>query len=188
MINNKAIKLTKQKIRSKMLLKLKSQKEETQNKKSKTIKERLLRLRIFKKAKTVMFYIAFSGEVKTEEMIRLAKKMGKIVCVPVMKKNGISMRPALMKKDAKLVKGPYGVMQPAIEEIINLKDLDLVVVPGLAFDKKGTRLGRGKGCYDRFLGKIPKHTNTVALAYNFQILPSVPAATRDINVKKVLFA
>lgn len=84
--------------------------------------------------------------------------------------------------------GPYGVSEPAIKRFINLKDLDLVVVPGLAFDKKGNRLGRGKGCYDFFLKKLSKKTISIGLAFNFQILPTLPTTKRDISVDKVLFA
>jgi 5-formyltetrahydrofolate cyclo-ligase len=61
-------------------------------------------------------------------------------------------------------------------------------VPGLAFDKKGNRLGRGKGCYDRFLKRLPKKIPTIGLAFDFQILPKIPAKTHDISVNKVIFA
>ncbi len=188
MIRNKDTGLTKQQIRSRMLLKLKIQNETDQNRKSKAIKNKLFRTSVFRRAKTVMFYIAFGGEVKTEEMIELAKKIGKIVCVPVMKRDRISIRPALMGDCAKLVRAPYGVMQPAIKKAVNLQDVDLVIVPGLAFDKKGNRLGRGKGCYDRFMKEIPKRTDTIGLAYGFQILSSFPTAIHDVSVKKILFA
>ncbi|MCX5706588.1 MAG: 5-formyltetrahydrofolate cyclo-ligase, partial [Candidatus Omnitrophica bacterium] len=60
--------------------------------------------------------------------------------------------------------------------------------PGLAFDKKGNRLGRGKGYYDRFLKKIPKDTPSIGLAFDLQILPSVPTSSHDVSVSKVLFA
>ena len=71
--------LTKAQIRSKILLKLKTQKEEDRSRKSKLIGSKLLRNKVFRKAKIVMFYIAFGGEVNTEEMIREAKKIGKLI-------------------------------------------------------------------------------------------------------------
>jgi 5-formyltetrahydrofolate cyclo-ligase len=58
----------------------------------------------------------------------------------------------------------------------------------LAFDKKGNRLGRGKGYFDRFLRKIPEDIPSIGLAFDFQILPEVPAAEHDVGVKKVIFA
>ena len=83
--------LTKAQIRSKILLKLKTQKEEYRNQKSKVIKDKLLRNKVFRKAKIVMFYIAFGGEVDTEEMIKEAKKAGKLICVPICKKDRETM-------------------------------------------------------------------------------------------------
>ncbi|MCK9571831.1 MAG: 5-formyltetrahydrofolate cyclo-ligase [Candidatus Omnitrophica bacterium] len=180
--------LTKAQIRSKILLKLKTHKEEYRNQKSKIIKDKLLRNRVFKKAKIVMFYIAFGGEVDTEEMIKEAKKAGKIICVPICKKDRDSMQPAILDEHAKLIKGLYGVFEPATRQVVCEKDLDLVIVPGLAFDKKGRRLGRGKGFYDRFLSLLPKDTPSIGLAFDFQILPSVPTTPKDINVQAVIFS
>jgi len=180
--------LTKTKIRSKILNRLKTHKEEDRDKKSRLVKKRLFRTSIFKKAKVIMFYIALSGEVKTEEMIEAAKKLGKTVAVPICEHDRIIIRPCILTHRAKLRKGPYGICEPAVKSFIDIKDLDLVIVPGLAFDKKGNRLGRGRGCYDHFLQRLPKDTPAIGLAYDFQILPSVPATATDIKVNKVIFA
>lgn len=180
--------LTKQQIRSKILLKLKTQKEEDQERKSRLIKRKLLRTKDFIKAKKVMFYIAFRGEVDTTEMIKEARDSGKIVTVPVCEKNRVAIRPCMLDMHARLVKGPYGVREPAEKKCMHWKDLDLVIVPGVAFDKKGRRLGRGKGFYDRLLDKLPKKTSTIGLAFDFQILPRIPAAEHDVNVRHILFA
>ena len=106
--------LTKAQIRSKILLKLKTQKEEYRNQKSKIIKDKLLRNKVFKKAKIVMFYIAFGGEVDTEEMIKEAKKAGKLICVPICKKDRETMQPAILDEHAKLIKGLYGVLEVSL--------------------------------------------------------------------------
>lgn len=179
--------LTKKQIRSKILLELKTQKEEKRDLRSKIIQKKLFRTGVFKKAKTVMFYVSFDGEVNTQEMIKEGLKLGKIVAVPVCAKDK-SIRPCRLEKGMRLVRGLYGVKEPAIKRFINLEKLDLVVVPGVAFDKKGRRLGRGKGCYDCFLNQLPKGTPSIGLAFDFQILPSIPAAKRDVSVKRVLFA
>ena len=180
--------LTKEEIRSKILLKLSKQKEEDRSIKSCLIKEKLFKQSVFKKAKRVMFYIAMKGEVETKEMIEAAKRLGKIIAVPVCIENRRSLRPALFNSFSHMKKGPYGVSEPAVSRFIALKDLDLVIAPGLAFDKKGNRLGRGKGYYDRFLSKIPKDTPSIGLAFRLQILPAVPVNSSDVSVKKVLFA
>jgi 5-formyltetrahydrofolate cyclo-ligase len=180
--------LTKEQIRSKILGKLKTQKEEDRDRKSKIIKKKLFRTSVFKKAKRVMFYIAFDGEVDTEDMIKAARRSGKIIAVPVCKKQRITIRPCRFPDKAKLKKGAYGICEPAVKKYIKLEDLDLVIVPGLAFDKKGSRLGRGKGCYDAFLKKLPEDTASIGLAFDFQILPSLPATATDVSVDRLIFA
>lgn len=195
--------LTKKQIRSKILARLKTQKEEDRNRKSKFIKDKLFRAPVFKKAKTVMFYISFDGEVNTGEMIKEAHRLGKIVAVPVCKGNRITIRPflnrfrkaypcgirpCLLRNKAKVTKGPYGICEPAVKKYIKLEDLDLVIVPGIAFDKEGNRLGRGKGCYDYFLKRVAGDTASIGLAFDFQILPSLPATTTDVKIGKVIFA
>ena len=181
------IKLTKQKIRNTILMKLKTQKEENRNKKSCFIKMKLFRNRVFKKAKTVMFYMSFGGEVDTVDMIIAAQKIGKTVVVPVCGRNR-KMSPCVLSCKGTLLKGPYGIREPAFKKPVSLKSLDLVIVPGLAFDKKGRRLGRGKGYYDRFLPKIPSHCGAIGLAYDFQILPFIPTTQYDVEVHEVIFA
>jgi len=180
--------LTKAQIRSKILKRLKTQKEEDRNRKSKLIQDKLLRNKVFKKAKTVMFYIAFGGEVNTEEMIREAIKLGKLICVPIFRKDKEIMQPAMFVDHTKLKKGPYGVWEPVSETLVDPEDLDLIVVPGLAFDKKGNRLGRGKGCYDRFLAALSDSTPSIGLAFDFQVLPLIPTTSNDVSIKKIVFS
>jgi len=180
--------LTKEEIRSKILLRLKTQKEDTRRRKSRIIKKKLLKTKVFKEAKIIMFYIAFNGEVDTEEMIKEARLLNKIIAVPVCKKNRITIRPCVLDNNAPLKKGPYGVCEPAVKKSISLKNIDLVIVPGVAFDKKGNRLGRGKGCYDRFLNMLPTDTPSIGLAFDFQIIPSLPSQKHDVSVDKLIFA
>jgi 5-formyltetrahydrofolate cyclo-ligase len=184
---NKVEALTKKQIRSKILLILKTQKEADRDRKSKIIKDKLFRTLVFKKAKTLMFYISFDGEVNTQEMIKEAQKIGKTVTVPVCKSDRI-IRPCILQHKAKLKKGLYGICEPAIKRFINVEYLDLVVAPGVAFDKKGNRLGRGKGCYDNLLKKLSRKATSIGLAFDFQILPFVPATITDTAVDRVIFA
>lgn len=179
--------LTKRQIRSKILLRLKRQKEEERERKSKIIKEKLFRTRVFRNAKIVMFYVSFDGEVKTQGMIKEAQKLGKIIAVPVCQKNRM-IKPCLLQEEAALVRGPYGIWEPAGKKCLGIPDIDLVIVPGLAFDKRGSRLGRGKGYYDRFLKGLRKKTESIGLAFGFQILPNIPTTKQDVGVNKVIFA
>ncbi|MFA4843189.1 MAG: 5-formyltetrahydrofolate cyclo-ligase [Candidatus Omnitrophota bacterium] len=180
-----SIKLTKKRIRSKMLLKLKIQKEEGRNRKSRLIQKKLFRTIEFRKAKNIMFYVSFDGEVKTQGMIKEAIRLGKTIAVPVCTKNRM-LEACLLEVGAKLVRGPYGTWEPASQRCLNSKTIDLVVVPGLAFDKRGNRLGRGRGYYDRFLGKLKAKSASVGLAFDFQILPAVPATKKDVAVQRVI--
>jgi 5-formyltetrahydrofolate cyclo-ligase len=185
---SKDIELTKQQIRSKILIRLKTQKEEDRDRKSKAIKRKLFSSQGFKQAKRVMFYISFDGEVETREMIKAAHKLGKIVAAPVCLKNRMILRPAVFTDRLKLIKGPYGICEPATKGFVAVSSIDLVVVPGVAFDKRGNRLGRGKGYYDRFLKTLSRKTASVGLAFDFQILPSLPTTTTDVRVDKIIFA
>lgn len=182
----KSVLLTKREIRSKILVKLKTQKEEERKRKSKLIKEKLFRTQEFIKAETVMFYIAFGGEVETEEIMKEALKLGKIIAVPVCREKR-TLKPCLWDEHTRLEKGPYGIGQPASKKTIDLKDIDLVVVPGVAFDEDGNRLGRGKGYYDRFLKRLSKDTVSLGLAFDFQILPKLPTTKTDVRVNRVVF-
>ncbi|MCX7661480.1 MAG: 5-formyltetrahydrofolate cyclo-ligase [Candidatus Omnitrophica bacterium] len=181
--------LTKQRIRSKILFLLKRQSRRLRRIKSKKIKEKLFSLISFKKAKRIMFFISLDGEVETTEMIKDLQDK-KLVYVPVLDKKR-KIKPCFLPRNAKLKKGLYGVTEPVRKQYISLKNLDFVVVPGVAFDKRGNRLGRGKGCYDEFLRRLKKIKPSipiVGIAFDFQILPTIPTGPKDIKVKKVLFA
>ncbi len=177
--------LTKEQIRSKILLRLKKHKEDDRSKKSKIIEDKLFKTGVFKKAEKVMFYISFGGEVDTHNMIRRAQSLGKIIAVPVCKKDRV-MRPCVLKKRAGFKKGLYGIWEPAIKRFLDLRHLDLVIVPGVAFDKEGRRLGRGRGYYDCFLSELPRETPSIGLAFDFQILPSIPYTATDIKIHRVI--
>jgi 5-formyltetrahydrofolate cyclo-ligase len=120
-------------------------------------------------------------------MIKGAQRLGKKVVVPVCTGNR-KIEPCLFKQGGAMRHGPYGILEPVQKKPVALEDLDLVIVPGLAFDKTGRRLGRGKGYYDCFLAAVPHGCRSIGLAYDFQILRSIPTADHDVNVHKVIFA
>lgn len=180
--------LTKKQIRSTILLRLKTQEEKERIRKSKKIREKLFKLDEFKKAKRIMFYISCGGEVNTKEMIRKAIKQGKIIAVPVCNRRRKTISPYRIGLKTRLKKGLYGILEPQRKWCIPKEAIDLVVVPAVAFDIQGNRLGRGKGYYDHFLKSIYKTTPCIGLAFDFQILPSLPATKRDVKIDKVIFA
>ena len=185
---NKIEWLTKRTLRSKIKNRLKKQKEEERQKKSSIIKRKLFRLPEFKNAKRIMFYMSDAKEVDTREMIVETMKKGKIVSVPVCDINRRKIIPCKLTAKDKFQTGPYGIKEPCIKRALTMKDIDLVIVPGIAFDVTGNRLGRGGGYYDSFLGGFNRRVFSVGLAFKFQILPSIPTTNLDIAVDKVLFA
>lgn len=182
----------KKKLRESLLGKLREHKEDTRLKKSLKIASKLFLLKEFVQAKTVLFYLSFDGEVDTVRMIKETIKQGKKVAVPVIKHKEKEIVPSLLKDfDTELKTGPYGIRHPKEEYIrpVPLKSIDLVVVPGLAFDEAGNRLGRGMGYYDRLLNRLPKDVATIGLAFDFQIVSNFPPLeSHDFCVSKVLFA
>ncbi len=186
------IKKMKRRLRERLLKKLRNHKEEIRLKKSSKIARKLFLQKEFIKAKTVLFYLSFDGEVDTVRMIKSSIEKGKKVAVPVIRKDRKTIIPSLIKDlERELKTGPYGVYHPKDEFIrpIPLEAIDLVIVPGLAFDEAGNRLGRGHGYYDRFLSCLPKDTPTVGLAFDFQVIRDFPPLEpHDFSVTKVLFA
>ena len=152
---------------------------------SSQIEKKVFGLSRFKKAETVMFYVTHRSEVDTSEMIRRSLRIGKNVVVPKVEpaKKGkmLAVRITCLEKD--LERGIYGVFEPKLErcEVLERKSIDLILVPGLAFDVKGFRVGYGKGYYDRWLKSFsPK--KRIGLAFDFQLLKSVPKTRRDVRV------
>lgn len=182
----------KRKIRQELLRKLKAHKEEDRRKKSSTIAKKLFFLKEFVQAKTVLFYLSLDGEVDTVRMIKDAIKQGKRVALPVVRKEKREMFASLVGDiDAEMAPGPHGTRHPKEECIcpVSPESIDLVVVPGLAFDEAGNRLGRGMGYYDRFLSCLPDHVPTVGLAFDFQIIKDFPPLEpHDLCVTTVLSA
>lgn len=141
----------------------------------------------FQNAVTVLFYSAFSGEVETFEMIKRAQKLGKRIGLPKVIQEKNIMYPTLAGDlNADLEDGPYGIKQTKESKVLSFKDIDMIIVPGVAFDKKKNRLGRGGGYYDRFLKDRPANIPTVGLAFDFQIVDNLPIDKHDVPVDHVL--
>ncbi|MFC1704208.1 5-formyltetrahydrofolate cyclo-ligase [Candidatus Omnitrophota bacterium] len=188
----KTVRTKKTELRRSILTTLKSQKEVHRTRKSKVIQEKLFSCLEFKNAKTILFYASFNGEVDTIPMIRKAKHIGKKIALPVIQERTRTIIPSLVTRwRGALARNSYGIPEPKKEYLhpISKKDIDLVIVPGVAFDTKGNRLGRGKGYYDAFLKSLPRHIPTISLAFHCQIVPRLPHRQGfDIPVDKVVYA
>jgi 5-formyltetrahydrofolate cyclo-ligase len=166
----------KRELRKKLLGMLLSLTKEEIKRRSGNVKDILSNLQIYRDAKTVMAFFPLKGEVDLLGMIRMALGI-KRFCFPVMDAAIGKLRVfQVTDLERDFLPGPYGVMQPDVNRMmeVDVKDIDLVIVPGLAFDRKKNRLGRGRGFYDRFLRDLSPSVRTVGAGFDFQILESLP--------------
>jgi 5-formyltetrahydrofolate cyclo-ligase len=154
------------------------------DKTSNEITQNLLRLRHFRNALTVVLYFPIKNEVRTESIFRGAKELRKEIYFPCIEGSHLEFRKVSDLNE--LESGSFGIPEPRRDSAkVDIMDIDLVVIPGIAFDRFGRRLGYGGGYYDRALFEIDKKRR-VGLAYNFQILDSIPIETGDEEVGLVI--
>ena len=176
-------------IRERILTLLRKQKEADKLQKSLIILKKLFALEAFDNAKTVLFYASFDGEVETFEMMAQAKKMKKSVALPIILMREEKIIPVLIDNFVEEIEiGPYGIQQPRYDhdKMLNIQGIDAVIIPGVAYDKKKYRLGRGKGFYDRFLNDLSKETPTIGLGFDFQVIDDIPHEEHDVPVDYVI--
>ncbi len=140
---------------------------------------------VYQKAKTVYGYLPYNQEVRTVPILEQALRDGKRVAVP--KIYGDTMRFLYLDDLSQVEKNPMGIPEPVADTPVAEDKTALVLMPGVAFTKKGDRIGYGGGFYDRFLAEEPNHP-TLALCYDFQIVESLPTEEFDIPVDTVLWA
>lgn len=134
------------------------------------------------KANTVFLYHALTDEVDTTMLIDAAMHEGKTVLLPVI--DGDDLR--LKIHTGATQTGSYSIQEPIGEEFTCYKEIALAIVPGMAFDKKGNRLGRGRGFYDRTLPKLAE-AYKIGLCFPFQFLESIPSEAYDIKMDAILY-
>lgn len=141
--------------------------------------------RAYQNAKTIYGYLPYNQEVRTVPMLERALKDGKKVAVP--KVYGDEMKFLYLDDLNAVAKGYAGIPEPIADEPVAQDETALVLMPGLAFDPQGHRIGYGGGFYDKFLAAEPNHP-TLALCYEFQMLPKLDVEDHDIPVDTVLWA
>ncbi len=149
------------------------------------IESRLFGLPEFQGAGVVMFFASFQSEVDTHHMIRRALAEGKRVVLPKVKGKGLELF-EIANFDRDVSPGAWGIPEPDGSGVrrADLKDIGLIIVPGAAFDQQGNRIGYGAGFYDKLLASY--HGMTVAVAFDLQVLPAVPAEPHDVPVTKIV--
>jgi len=155
---------------------------------SNVIFSKIVKLPVYEKAETVMFYLSYGSEVVTDAMIASAIEDGKTVVVPAIANPGDGKMEAVkIARIEEAYQSVYGIRQPEInaEDLVNKDDIDLIFVPGIAFDEKGFRTGYGKGYFDRWLKGVPLE-KTIGIAYDFQVTDKLPAGKYDLPVGMIV--
>jgi 5-formyltetrahydrofolate cyclo-ligase len=151
--------------------------------KSREIEERLFSLPEFKSARIVLFFASFRSEVDTGPMIRRALTSGKRVVLPKVKDRELALY-EIADWDKDVSPGAWGIPEPGESRAVRLDEIDLILMPGAAFDERGNRIGYGAGFYDKLLVAFKK--TTVALAFETQIVHQAAAEKHDVPVKKIV--
>ena len=135
---------------------------------------------------SVMLYLSMRSEVETTDLLEGLLNSGKQVCAPVINTEQVKLTPRrIQNPNTELVRHRYGMLEPnATCPIFPTEHLQLIVVPGIAFDRKGYRLGYGKGFYDRFLTKC-SHAIPIGLAYQIQVVEDTFPQTWDVPVQHI---
>ena len=165
--------------------------EEEIKEKSLSIGNRLFKMEEFAGATQIMFYLSFSNEVRTFDMIKRAIEGGKRIFAPYVLDNGMGFA-EIKKLDDDLRSNRWGILEPKDELRIGLSReiLEVIIVPGVAFDRGFRRLGYGRGYYDRFLSlffeKKKECPAFIGLCYELQLVDHLPEKQQDVKMDKIV--
>jgi 5-formyltetrahydrofolate cyclo-ligase len=190
------LKEKKSEIRRETLARRNALSDEDRSQQSKAIMECLFDFANFLEARIVLFYVNADSEVATEAMIDRALAYGKIVAVPWVDQKERQILPLKIDNlDQDVRPGYRGIREPIPQrcKAIPVKNVDLAIIPGVAFDERGGRIGHGTGYYDKFIPMLDVTTRKVALAYECQIVPQIPMEPHDryidiiITEKRIIY-
>lgn len=155
------------------------------------ISEHLLRSELYLSASTILAYAALPSELDLDPFINTALADGKRVCIPAIDWASKTMQPAAIENlDADLEIGRYGVRSPRDRcPLVEPQNIDLILVPGLGFDRDLNRLGRGAGFYDRMietLGTLDTRPVLVGVCFTCQIVERVPTEPHDFPMDRII--
>lgn len=154
---------------------------EERTRKSAAIAENVLSLPEVKAARTVMAFLPLPDEIDTRPLISALLGEEKRLCVPRTILRDKSMYPVRLKDMESLQIGDYGIPEPSGDERCG-PNIDVIIIPGRAFDANGNRLGRGAGYYDRFLMQVSVRAMLCGICFDCQVIKEVPTDNTDIPV------
>lgn len=144
--------------------------------KSAVICEKLSKL--LRDKRSVMAYCSSFNEVNVDSLMKALIADGRTVAVPVTDKKTSVITPSAIEGLDEIKRGAYGIREPINIRKVHIEDMEAIIVPGLGFDRKGTRLGFGKGCYDRFLANYKGLK--IGVCYEFQLFDEIPSDEYDV--------
>lgn len=149
--------------------------------------EEIINSEIYKKSKKIFTYISFGSEVDTIKLIKYSFSNNKEVYVPKINKQIKDMIALKIHNFNNMSVDKWGIIEPKSVDKANIgTDFDLIIMPGIAFDKQGNRIGYGGGYYDKYISKLNNASNLLALAYDFQIIQDIESESHDIKVDFIL--
>jgi 5-formyltetrahydrofolate cyclo-ligase len=180
---------TKEEMRANIAKALSALSESEIQEQTKRIENRLFEFANFLEANIVLTYINSQSEINTLNIIKRCFVYNKIVILPAFNAKTYEMK--LMKVDnpeTDLIIGPRGILEPAADRcnVVPIECIDIAIIPGVAFDEKGGRIGSGDGYYDRLIPKLSITTRKVALTFENQIIPQVQMESHDRHVDIII--
>ncbi|MEW9096202.1 MAG: 5-formyltetrahydrofolate cyclo-ligase [Clostridiaceae bacterium] len=159
---------------------------EVRRKYDEEIYNNVIESKYYKESKSLFIFVSYKTEVDTHNIIKKALEDGKRVSVPKIKNKDEGMYLVEIKSFNELGIGNYGILEPIHDNIMNKDEIDLILAPGVAFDKTGGRLGYGGGFYDKFISSLKNDIPIVALAYSVQFVNKVPRNEFDMMVNDII--
>ena len=172
--------MPKKRLRRSQLLLRRRLTEEQKCEAGRRAQQRLLRHDLFAATQVIALYAPIRGEMETYQLLDAALMAGKRVVYP--RVEGERMVFVVVQSRQDLTHGSFGVLEPRGDDVVPASEIDLVVVPGLAFDRCGARLGYGKGYYDRAFENRPSSCVLIGLGYAFQLGECLPCEAHDVSL------
>lgn len=177
----------KSEIRKRMIAQRNAIPREEIEEKSRAIQKRVTALEEIRLAPTLMVYLSFGSEVLTDDLIRWCWGEGKRIVVPFCHVESRELTACRIDGFDELETGHYGIRAPK-EGLLRPVDggkIEVILVPAVAFDRRGYRIGYGGGYYDRFLPKVPRAAR-IGAVFACQIVPEVPIDRYDVQVERIV--
>ena len=179
--------MEKKRIREEIIQKRKELLPETKKEYDELIFKQLIESDMYNKSKKIFTYVSFGSEIDTIKFIKYALNDNKEIYIPKTDKRKREMVAIRINSLDNMDVDNWGILEPKSMDKNKIgKDFDLILMPGLAFDRRGNRVGYGGGYYDKYLSQIKEESNKIVVAYDFQIVNNIRHENHDIKVNYII--